>query len=160
MRGLETAILFSKKVMDITQQKGLTTEIHCILDFTELGYRCLTPVDDSSKYDVVVDIGNKFIKIQCKTSSWVTDTAQTETAFKIETRCQTTNTKGTTHYKYSESDVDYFYTWFNGQGYLVSIPVASGASFRWRYEYPSSGQKQGIHIAADYKIEEVIKRII
>lgn len=146
--------------MDITQQKGLTTEIHCILDFTELGYRCLTPVDDSSKYDVVVDIGNRFIKIQCKTASWAKDTAQENVAFTIKTEYQTTNTKKTTHYKYSAEDVDYFYTWFNGQGYLVSIQEATGGTFRWRYEYPSSGQKQGIHIAADYSIEEVIKRII
>jgi YD repeat-containing protein len=146
--------------MDITQQKGLTTEIRCILDFTELGYRCLTPVDDSSKYDVVVDLNGKFLKIQCKTSSWVADTIQEKVAFSISTCCQTTNTKKTTQHKYSADEIDYFYTWFNGQGYLVSINEATGTKFRWRYEYPSSGQKQGIHIADNYKIEEVIKRII
>ena len=147
-------------MVDITQQKGLSTELHCILDFTDLGYRCLTPVDDSSKYDVVVDLGKRFLKIQCKTSSWVTDTAQEHVAFAIRTEHQTTNTKKTIHYKYSAEDVDYFYTWFNGQGYLVSIQEANGNTFRWRYEYPLSGQKQGIHIAEDYKIEEVIKRIV
>ena len=146
--------------MDVTQQKGLTTEIRCILDFTELGYRCLTPVDDSSKYDVVVDLNGKFLKIQCKTSSWITDTVQEKVAFGISTCCQTTNTKKTTQHKYSADEIDYFYTWFNGQGYLVSINEATGTKFRWRYEYPSSGQKQGIHIADNYKIEEVIKRII
>lgn len=146
--------------MDITQQKGLTTEIRCILDFTELGYRCLTPIDDSSKYDVVVDLNGKFLKIQCKTSSWVTDTVQEKVAFSISTCCQTTNTQKTTRHKYSADEIDYFYTWFNGQGYLVSINEATGITFRWRYEYPLSGQKQGIHIADNYKIEEVIKRII
>ena len=49
--------------MDITQQKGKLIELHCIMDLTRLGYRCLIPVDDSSKYDVVVDIGSKFIRI-------------------------------------------------------------------------------------------------
>ena len=147
-------------MIDITQQKGLVTELQCILDFTQLGYRCLTPVDDSSKYDLVVDTGNKFLRIQCKTASWAKDTAEEKVAFMISTCCQTTNTKQTTRHKYSETEIDYFYTWFNGQGYLVSIKEATGVSFRWRYEYPKTGQKQGIHIADNYKIEEVMRKIV
>ena len=142
--------------MDVTQQKGLSTELHCILDLTNLGISCLTPLDTSSLYDVVADINGKFIRIQCKTASWVKRTAVEHTAFEISLRRQTTNTKGTTHYKYSENEIDYFYTWFNGQGYLVSINEATGTAFRWRYKYPLTGQKQGIHIADNYKIEEVI----
>lgn len=145
--------------MDNTQQKGLSTELHCILDFTNLGIRCLTPIDDSSKYDVVADLENKFIRIQCKTASWAIDTTQENTAFQIRTEYSTTNTKSTTHYKYSSNDIDYFYTWFNGKGYLVSIKEATGKTFRWRYEYPSTGQKQGIHIAKEYEIEEVLSKI-
>lgn len=79
--------------MNDTKSKGLSTELHCILDFTELGYRCLTPVDDSSPYDVVVDVNGIFLRIQCKSSSWVQDTAIPETAFGIRTEHQTTNTK-------------------------------------------------------------------
>lgn len=146
-------------MLDITQIKGTTTELHCILDLTNLGVRCLKPVNESSKYDIVADLNGKFIRIQCKTASWVTDTVQEKVAFMISTYCQTTNTKSTTRHKYSESDIDYFYTWFEGQGYLVSIKEAAGFSFRWRYEYPSSNQKQGIHIADDYKIEGVLKVI-
>ena len=147
-------------MLDFSQQKGTITELHCILDLTNLGYRCLTPVDGSSKYDVVVDLGKgNFIRLQCKTASWAKDTKDPETAFTIDTCHQTTNTKSTTRYKYTEDDIDYFYTWFSGQGYLVSIKEATGISFRWRYEYPSSGQKQGIHIASNYKIEEVLKTI-
>lgn len=61
-------------MLDNTQQKGTATELHCILDLTNLGIRCLKPVDESSKYDVVADLNGKFIRIQCKTASWVTDT--------------------------------------------------------------------------------------
>lgn len=146
-------------MLEQTQQKGTLTELHCIMDLTAMGFRCLTPVDDSSKYDVVADVNGKFFRIQCKTASWVTDTIDEKVAFNIYTCCQTTNTRTTTHYKYSKDDIDYFYTWFNGQGYLVSIEEAAGFTFRWRYEYPKSGQKQGIHIADDYKIEEVLKAV-
>ena len=147
-------------MLDITQQKGTVTELHCILDLTNLGIRCLKPVDESSKYDVVADLGQgKFVRIQCKTSSWATDTKEEKVAFAISTCCATTNTKSTTRHKYSKDDIDYFYTWFQGQGYLVSIEEANGLTFRWRYEYPATNQKQGIHIANEYKIEEVLKTI-
>ena len=144
-------------MLDITQQKGLSTELHCLQDLTELGYQCLIPFGDSCKYDIAVDTGEKILRIQCKHSRWSTDTAQEKVAFEIATCCQTTNTKKTTRYKYSENEIDYFYTWFEGQGYLVSIQEATGNTFRWRYEYPVTGQKQGIHIANNYKIEEVLK---
>ena len=117
-------------MLNITQQKGTLTELHCITDLTNLGIRCLTPVDESSKYDVVADLDGHFIRIQCKTASWVTDTVQEKVASMISTCCQTTNTKSTTRHKYSEDDIDYFYTWFEGQGYLVSIKEATGVTFR------------------------------
>ena len=142
-----------------TQKKGTLTELKCLVDLTELGIRCLKPIDDSSKYDIVADLNGKFIRIQCKTAHWSTDTAEKEVAFEINTHCQTTNTKTTNKYKYSSDDIDYFYTNFNNQGYLVSIEEATGLSFRWRYEYPKTGQKQSVHIAKNYKIEEVIKTI-
>ena len=147
-------------MLDITQQKGLITELHCLQDFINLGYQCLIPYGDSCKYDIAVDINGKIIRIQCKTSRWSTDTKDPEVAFEINTCCQTTNTKKTTRYKYSNKEIDYFYTWFKDQGYLVSIKEATGNTFRWRYEYPSTGQKQGIHIADKYKMEDVIKEII
>ena len=146
-------------MLDITQKKGLSTELHCLQDLTELGYQTLIPFGDSCKYDIAVDLGNKILRIQCKHSSWSNDTAQSEEAFQINTCCQTTNTKTTVRHKYTEDEIDYFYTWFEGQGYLVSIQEASGVSFRWRYEYPSSGQKQRIHLAKDYKIEDVLENL-
>lgn len=144
-------------MLDITQQKGLSTELHCLQDLTELGYQCLLPFGDSCKYDIAVDIDGKIFRIQCKHSRWSTDTAQENTAFEIATCAQTTNTQKTTRHKYSDKEIDYFYTWFEGQGYLVSIQEATGNTFRWRYEYPKSGQRQGIHIADEYKIEEVLR---
>lgn len=146
--------------MEETQKKGTLTELHCILDLTQLGIRTLTPTDEASKYDVVADLNGRFIRIQCKSSRWATDTAEPQTAFYIDTYCQTTNTKQTTRHRYSKKDVDYFYTYFQGKGYLVSIDEANGRSFRWRYEYPSSSQKVGIHIANEYEIEEVVKSLI
>lgn len=143
-------------MLDITQRKGLLTEMHCIEDITNLGYQCLKPLNDSSKYDVVADINNHFYRIQCKTAKWVDETQK---AFEIATYCMTVNTKKATRHKYSSEEIDYFYTYINGQGYLVSIQEAAGTGFRWRYEYPKTNQKQGIHIADEYKIERVLSKL-
>jgi hypothetical protein len=73
--GREISIKELKNIMiEITQKKGTLTELHCIMDLTELGIRTLTPIDEASKYDVVADLNGKFIRIQCKTSTWATDT--------------------------------------------------------------------------------------
>ena len=80
-------------MIEKTQKKGTLTELHCILDLTELGIRTLIPTDEASKYDVVADVNGKFIRIQCKTSRWASDTSVPESAFYIDTYCQTTNTK-------------------------------------------------------------------
>ena len=147
-------------MIEETQKKGTLTELHCIMDLTEIGIRTLTPTDEASKYDVVADLNGKFIRIQCKTSTWVTDTSEEQVAFYISTFTQTTNTKQTVRHMYSKNDIDYFYTYFQGQGYLVSIEEANGKTFRWRYEYPATGQKAGIHIADEYKIKEVINSLM
>ena len=49
---------------------------------------------------------------------------------------------------------------FNGKSYLVPISeIAGKTAFRWRYEYPSSGQKQRIHLAEDYELEKQISKL-
>lgn len=144
-------------MLNHTQQKGTSTELHCIFDLTNLGIRCLKPVDESAKYDVVADLDGRFVRIQCKSAKWVAETIEPNTAFAISTCRQSTNTKANIRYKYSKNEIDYFYTWFNGQGYLVPIEETKGISFRWRYEYPKTGQKQGVHIADNYKIKDMLK---
>lgn len=147
-------------MLDITQQKGLSTEIHCLQDFTDLGLQCLIPFGDSCRYDIAVEINEKIYRIQCKAARWCKDTSEENVAFMIETQSQTTNTKKTVKHKYTSEQIDYFYTWFNGQGYLISIQEATGVTFRIRYEYPKTGQKNGIHIANNYKIKEEVEKLL
>ena len=71
-----------------------------------------------------------------------------------------TNTKKTIRKTYSEDEVDFFYTCFNGESYLIPIAeIAGKTTFRIRYEYPSNNQKQGIHLASDYELKNQISKI-
>lgn len=55
--------------MNETKQKGLITEIECELAFAKLGILLSKPVAEDSRYDYIADLGNNFLRIQCKTSS-------------------------------------------------------------------------------------------
>lgn len=146
--------------MDNTLKLGMITELECLKAFIDSGYHCSIPYGDCARYDIVVDIDNKLYRIQCKTARWSTDTRQEKVAFEINTVTTTSNTKKTIRRKYSEEEVDYFYTCFQGKSYLVPIKeIAGKTSFRWRYEYPSSGQKQGIHLAEEYEFQKQVDKI-
>jgi ribosome biogenesis protein Tsr3 len=53
----------------MSKQKGNITEVECMLSFLKLGYNVLTPYGDCERYDFVVEINNKFYKIQVKTAN-------------------------------------------------------------------------------------------
>ena len=147
--------------MDITLQKGMMTELHCIEKFIELGYYCSIPYGDSCKYDIIVDIENTLYRIQCKSSSWAKDTVEEKVAFIMNTNHTTVNTTGVKRYTYNSEQVDFFYTYFEGQHYLVPINEVEGkGTFRFRYLKNVGHQKANIHIAEDYELENVISKIL
>lgn len=146
--------------MDNTLSRGIVTELQCIKDFISLGYHCSIPYGDCARYDIVVDIDNKLYRIQCKTSSWSKDTAQEKVAFDFDARTTTVNTKKTIRKLYTSKEIDFFYTYFEGKSYLIPMSEMEGkTSFRMRYKYPSSGQKQGIHLEKDYELNVQIEKI-
>lgn len=147
--------------MDNTLQKGMLTELHCIEKFIELGYFCSVPYGDSCKYDIIVDINNKLYRIQCKSSTWAKDTSQEKVAFIMSTNHTTTNTTGVTRYTYNAEQVDYFYTYFEGEHYLVPIQEIEGKStFRFRYLKNVGNQKANIHIAEEYQLEKMVNKML
>ena len=146
--------------MDSTLSKGIITELECVKAFVDLGYHCSIPYGDCARYDVVVDIDDRLYRVQCKTANWCKDTSKEKVAFEISTRTTTTNTKTTIRKTYNEKEVDLFYTYFEGVSYLIPIAeIAGKTSFRFRYEYPSTNQKQGIHLAKDYELKNQISKM-
>lgn len=149
-----------KKIMDNTLQKGMLIELHCIEKLIELGYFCSIPYGNSCKYDLIVDINNKLYRIQCKSSIWAKDTAEENVAFIMNTNHTTTNTTGIKRYTYNADQVDFFYTYFEGEHYLVPIQEVEGkTAFRFRYAKYVGNQKNNIHIAENYQLEKTLSKI-
>ena len=139
--------------MEETLIRGDVVELQCILDFQKRGYYCSIPFSGSCRYDVVADVGGKLLRIQCKSATYHEDT--------LHMSCcrQTTNTQSTTRYKYTSDEIDFFYTTWNGYGFLIPVQETSTGKYL-RLKEPLNGIQETMNIAADYLLDNVLDAII
>ena len=137
-----------------TKQKGNITEMECILAFMKAGYKVSIPYGEDCKYDLVVDINNKLYRIQCKTSHALTNP---EDGFKFKTKSVVITTHGVKENHYETNEIDYFATMYEGNCYLVPVGESNN-EITLRFRYPANGQKKGISLAENYRMENMIKR--
>jgi hypothetical protein len=139
--------------MDYTQSKGNVIELQCISKFIELGYECSIPYGNGAKYDFVADVNGTFLRIQCKSASYVIDktTKLPDTnAIKFSCAATTTNTQKTVRHSYTKEDIDYFATAFNNQVYL--IPVEECSTNKTLRFAPPKNNNSNYNKAEDYLI--------
>lgn len=55
--------------MDYTKFKGNLTELKCLIGFMSMGFDCSIPYGDNSRYDMIVDVGDELLRVQCKSAS-------------------------------------------------------------------------------------------
>ena len=134
---------------------GEITEQQVAVEFLKLGILISKPLVQSSKYDFIVDINDKLYKIQVKTGTPKEDNAYIEFA----TSTSHTNTRGTINLTYSEKDVDFFATMYEGQCYLVPREVCGSRNQRLRLIPTKNGQIKGITFAKDYHLEDIVQTL-
>lgn len=141
-----------------TKQIGNITEVECMLAFLKLGYNVLTPYGDCERYDFVVDINNHLYKIQVKSAN---TNHIDEGYIAILTANKTTKNGAVVRHQYTENEIDYFMTSYNGQCYLIPISECSHCGTkRLRLIPPKNGQVAGITFATDYELEKVVNKIV
>lgn len=133
-----------------TQQKGITTEMYVAAYLLSLGYNVSQPLCQDSKYDLVVDVNNKLLRLQVKTAR-LTD------ANSITFNCRSTTKNSSTHKSrsYGENEIDYFATYWNHQVYLVPVGQCSSEK-RLHLEKPKQSNWSYIE---DYKAKEVLENL-
>ena len=72
---------------------------------------------------------------------------------------QTTNTQTTVRYKYTSNEIDYFYTSWNGYGFLVPVDETSTCKYL-RVVEPLKVLQSTMNVAADYLIDNVLTAVI
>lgn len=139
-----------------TQVKGAITEQKCFLRCLEMGYQVSKPLFDNARYDFILDIGEKLLKIQVKTSRWKDEE---HTAFVFSCYSQHSTGNGNKVMKYTNKEIDFFMTERDGHFYLYPAPENGLKEKTLRTCPTKSGQVKGFDFAKDFIFEEVIKTI-
>ena len=135
-----------------SKQIGNITELETMLAFLKIGFNVLTPYGDCERYDFVVDANGKFLRIQSKTSHSDDNGA----SFSFSGRSCNRKDGKIVHHTYTNDEIDYFVTLFEGKCYLIPVDEC-GANKRLRILPAKNGQTKGITWAKDYELEEVVK---
>ena len=139
--------------MNITNILGQLTELRCQIDFCERGIVLSQPTNPSSKYDFIADIKGILYRIQCKTAHF-------ETNDRISITVQSKNWNSGERHSYI-GEIDYFYTNWNNQGYLLPIELCAKTNKQkfLRLGKPNqySSNNYNALYGEDYKIEKILK---
>ena len=138
-----------------TLLKGRITELKCELWFLEHGYLVSIP-DIPYQYDMIVDVGNKMLKIQVKTCRLAKD----ESGIEFNVSSMTHNNQGYTRRTYSENNVDYFMTYYDNKCYLIPFSECGVKEKRLRLIPTENGQTKGISFAKDFLAEKILEEVV
>lgn len=136
-----------------TQFKGTVTELKVASYLLELGYIVSQPLVQDSKYDLIVDVNSKLIRLQVKTSR-INDSS-TGKSIKFNCRSTTNNVRECKQRYYSEEEVDFFATFWEGKCFLIPVKNCSSEKILWleKPKYSTSTY------AYDYLAEEVLSKV-
>lgn len=144
--------------MELTQkQKGNLTELQCLTAFVEQGLNVSVPYGDNARYDFIIDIQGKLLRVQVKTSSL--KKADDEGAIHFSCRSSYTSSQGVSNVKYTCDEIDFFATFWKGICYLVPIQECS-VEKTLRLAPPKNGQVKGITFASEYELSKQLEKII
>lgn len=136
-------------------KKGLLTELQCEMDFSQKGFIVSKPISPDSRYDYIVDINGRLIRIQCKTGAAYDEE---KTAFSF--LCCSTNWNSKSLHSYSKEEIDYYYIMFEGKSYLFPVELGNKKTKILRLETKNKGNQASITWAKDYEFEKIIKEIM
>lgn len=131
---------------------GNITELQCMLSFIELGYAVSIPYGSKERYDFVVDINGKLLRIQCKKCTFSYHKKYDVIKFKTSVY-----SRGKGQLKYKESELDYFCTYYNNNCYLIPYEDCKATS-KTLYLNDFSGVKEN-DLAEKYELKHVLMNL-
>jgi len=125
---------------------GERSEGQIIARFLSAGKVVLMPFGDSQRYDLVLDEGGSFVRVQCKTGRVVRGA--------VEFACCSNNWSTGERRDYrGQADVFAVYVPETKKMYMVSVQEVGIKVARLRLTPPRNGQKHGIRLAEHYEFK-------
>lgn len=138
--------------MKNTQHIGHLTEQRCFLKCMEMGFIVSRPLFDDARYDFILDIGVRLLRIQVKSSHWCDDE---KSVFEFNGYSQHSNGKANKRMKYTKDEIDYFMTEIGGVFYLIPVEENGFGSKKLRIAAKQDSQPS-ITWAREYVFEKII----
>ena len=134
-------------------KRGQATEAIVKSEFVSRGISVLTPAYDNEPYDLVIELGGEFHRIQIKTAFEAT----TDGAVRFRTRSTRTKSSGYEREGYEEN-IDFFavYAPLCDNVYLIPIENASKTQMTIRYEQSKNGNVKNINWHEEYLLDEIL----
>jgi hypothetical protein len=131
---------------------GDRTQAHVLARLVEHGRLVLVPWGENQRYDLVIDDGDRFVRVQCKTGRLSRGAVEFHT-------CSFTyhhpSNQGTKHYYHDyrgQADIFGVYCPQTGGVYLVPVEDVGRKSCRLRIDPPGNGQVKNVRWATDYEL--------
>ena len=129
---------------------GDVGEAVAIAEFEKRGIFTLRPFSQNLPYDLVIIVGNKFYKVQCKTTSKVHD------GVVMRFSIYRTNGFTSTHIPYTSDEIDFLFLYCIENGYCGIVPIQDVegiGQLNIRLTTPKNNQFNKIRMAIDYHID-------
>lgn len=130
----------------MSNSKGSIGQAVIIAHLLESGYNVLTPVADGLPYDIVVERGGVYKRLQCKYRS--------AEAGAIKVPKRNNDYRGVGTVTYSKENIDGFAIYCPDNRGVYFVPIedldATAKHLCLRITPPRNGQVKGIHLAAVY----------
>ena len=127
---------------------GDRTEAIVIAALVRLGHSVLRPLSANQRYDLVLDLGGQFLRVQCKTGRLRNG------AIVFSTRSCRSNRNGTYVRSYTD-EADVFVIHCPETDRLYAVPVGDSGVLKaasLRVTAPANNQTKGIRWAADHEL--------
>lgn len=108
-----------------------------------------------SRYDFIIDIHSKLIRLQVKTARDKSENG----LIIIATSSSHTNTKRTINTTYSTEDVDYFATYWDANVYIFPVKGCPQREMKIRLVPPKNGQQIGVRMLNDYTLDKFLETL-
>ena len=140
--------------MEHPKDKGDRTTLAVMLALREGGYSVLVPFGENTRYDLVIDDGEKLAKVQCKTGRL----RQGAVKWSVCSNYGHHRNPRVRHRDY-HGDIDFFAVYCRETGRVYLIPIRDVPLRRegtLRVTSPRNNQRKYIRFAAPYEIGRVL----
>jgi prevent-host-death family protein len=138
-----------------TNDKGNVAELAIAKEAAKLGLSVLAPLTEHERYDLVLGVGDRLLRVQCKWANRKGD------VIAVHLASSRRGPNGYIRSNYSPAEVDAIgvYCGDLGRCFLVPIDVIAGQwAMQLRLAPPRNGQRAALHFADDYDLGAVAQQ--